>query len=890
MKKIKCLFILLLFGGLYQSCMPDIELSGSIYGTVEDKATGEPIKSVWVELLPSGLKTTTGSDGAFEFIEIDPSVYSLSVRKAGYIDYASDSIIVQHGQTVKADIQIERLPPALMVVDDNRKKIDTLDFGGAEDDLARSFNIFNDGDASLEWQITKTAEWIKSISKTEGKLAAGATQSIVVVIDRSKLKNGVNKTTLHITSNNGSKQLTILAMGEVVTMLNSLPATDVNSASATLNGEILIEGIPKYTELGFVYSDSSMPTISQCIKKNTVPSTNEKKFSAIITELNINTTYYARAYAIQEGKEIYSANEVTFIPKNSPGKVKTLDVKCYNASLVRFMGEVLEIGTPTYSECGFVVGTNSNPKIENDRKVIAPYTGKIGEFEMSITDPSLDIISYVRAYIMNGEDISYGEALEFTIQSTAPKVQKPTITEISREKRQVGFKSCILDFGIPSCTEFGFVYSTTSQPTVDKSTKLVVDNTYDSKYYSITEQNLTIDTEYYIRAFITSRAGTFYSEETKFDLYPILPKLETFEVTDFSGTSAKLKGKICTIGDPAYTDCGFVYGTMSSPSLENGAIALSSGYIGTGTLEEIAIDLEFNQQYYVRIYARTPNTVIYGAEQSFVIPKAAAPIFSVGENNKVVFSSGNLQHNPSTGKWRFAANQTDYIGENNKNISTTYNGWIDLFGWSGSGANSIKYGVGSSTTISDYYGTFVDYGNNIIEEFLPNTWRTLSIEEWEYILNDRHNAVFLRGIAQVDGVNGLILLPDNWVCPSNLTFLHGLNTSPAMSAFAHYQCFSKDEWQALEYSGAIFLPAAGTREGCEVTNIQTTGAYMSSVGNVSYIYIPGTAGTTSRPATVTPSKLIYTYITQCIRFGADALDVVSYTKPTGCCVRLVQDI
>ena len=37
MKKIKCLFILLLFGGLYQSCMPDIELSGSIYGTVEVK-------------------------------------------------------------------------------------------------------------------------------------------------------------------------------------------------------------------------------------------------------------------------------------------------------------------------------------------------------------------------------------------------------------------------------------------------------------------------------------------------------------------------------------------------------------------------------------------------------------------------------------------------------------------------------------------------------------------------------------------------------------------------------------------------------------------------------------------------------------------------------------
>lgn len=41
--------------------------TGSIYGIVTDKATGESIINAGVELQPIGLKTVTGSDGQFEF-------------------------------------------------------------------------------------------------------------------------------------------------------------------------------------------------------------------------------------------------------------------------------------------------------------------------------------------------------------------------------------------------------------------------------------------------------------------------------------------------------------------------------------------------------------------------------------------------------------------------------------------------------------------------------------------------------------------------------------------------------------------------------------------------------------------------------------------------------
>ena len=313
-KSLNILFGILLICGIYQACTPE-ELPGSIYGVVADKATGEPIKSAGVELSPGGLKTITGSEGQFQFDNLAQGSYTLLITKTGYSDYASSTITVQPGQTTKVDVQIEKLPPALKVVNDNREEISTLDFGSAIDDVARSFSLFNDGTESLEWQITTTAEWIKSVSKTEGVLSAGATQSLIVIIDRVKLSSGKNTTTVHITSNNGSKQLTITATNStVLATLNTLAVTNVKPTSAILNGEILTDGSPKYSERGFVYAETSMPTISDCIKKVTSPLTDDKKFSFTITGLTQGRTYFARAYVICAGQEVYSTNEVSFIP------------------------------------------------------------------------------------------------------------------------------------------------------------------------------------------------------------------------------------------------------------------------------------------------------------------------------------------------------------------------------------------------------------------------------------------------------------------------------------------------------------------------------------------------------------------------------------------------
>ena len=203
-----------------------------------------------------------------------------------------------------------------------------------------------------------------------------------------------------------------------------------------------------------------------------------------------------------------------------------------------------------------------------------------------------------------------------------------------------------------------------------------------------------------------------------------------------------------------------------------------------------------------------------------------AKAFSVSSSKQVYFSSGNLQYHPANNKWRFAERQTDYIGEANSNISSTYNGWLDLFGWSTSTTN---FGVSTSTDYYDYSGSFVDWGTNKIGNDAPNTWRTLTYDEWNYLRNGRPNASSLRGVAQVNGVNGLILLPDNWTCPAGVTFKSGSHSDWSVEeAYGQYQTFTAEQWSKLEAAGAVFLPAAGGRYGSDVNGVQNIGSYWSA--------------------------------------------------------------
>lgn len=197
---------------------------------------------------------------------------------------------------------------------------------------------------------------------------------------------------------------------------------------------------------------------------------------------------------------------------------------------------------------------------------------------------------------------------------------------------------------------------------------------------------------------------------------------------------------------------------------------------------------------------------------------ASNAMFSVSSTKFVRFSRGNLQYQASTGTWRFAENQYDIIGTGNSSISATNAGWIDLFGW---GTGSDPTNVSSN---NGDYSNFTDWGRNAISNGgnLADYWSTLSIDEWTYLIDSRPNASSLVGKATVNGVTGLVILPDNWTLPSGSSFVSGKEKSFDTNTY------TIEQWTKMELSGAVFLPSTGVRIGSDVYSVGVSGGYWSS--------------------------------------------------------------
>ncbi len=197
-------------------------------------------------------------------------------------------------------------------------------------------------------------------------------------------------------------------------------------------------------------------------------------------------------------------------------------------------------------------------------------------------------------------------------------------------------------------------------------------------------------------------------------------------------------------------------------------------------------------------------------------------LFSVSATKQIRFSQGNLQYQASTNTWRFAEHQYGCIGEGNNNISSSYSGWIDLFGW-GTGNNPTNVSLEYTS-----YSSFTDWGSNAISNGgnQANIWRTLTKDELYYLFTTRNDADQKYGVAVIgDEYKGMVVLPDSWSLPEGLSF-----TSGGLYPSDNYSLnnYTFEEWAQMEEAGAVFLPVCGYRSGTETTYYDEYGTYWSS--------------------------------------------------------------
>lgn len=258
-------------------------------------------------------------------------------------------------------------------------------------------------------------------------------------------------------------------------------------------------------------------------------------------------------------------------------------------------------------------------------------------------------------------------------------------------------------------------------------------------------------------------------------------------------------------------------------------------------------------------------------------------LFSVGENEKVRFSKGNLQYNAVKNSFRFAEHQWDMIGEGNANIGATYDGWIDLFGFGTSGCNGIK--PYESSINEDKYpseslvGSAYDWGYSPIMNGGNETgcWHTLQKNEFIYIWKERPNADKLLALATVNGVKGFLLFPDDYQYPGKGPSFVCCEEKATFDA----NVYTVAEWNILENSGAVFFPITGFRRGCQyfATQRVSLGNFQEEVG--SYFL------TTYEHVYKKPDAYVFTFYEKSWR-TEDYGYFVNVGKETGRAVRLVQ--
>ena len=227
----------------------------------------------------------------------------------------------------------------------------------------------------------------------------------------------------------------------------------------------------------------------------------------------------------------------------------------------------------------------------------------------------------------------------------------------------------------------------------------------------------------------------------------------------------------------------------------------------------------------------------YGMKDAIAVTleTASAPKFRVDTDKTVEFSKGNLYWSNNDKKFHFEENQWSFA--NTWNTSQ-----VSHFYWSKTASvayNSYYYEESPSDKDVFFTNTTTTTANTSfqVEGELAGTWRTLSREEWNYLLGTRSGNKFAK--AKVNDVKGLLIFPDSY---NNEKAISGITGISDGSGSYPTDNILETTWTLMERSGVVFLPYVGMREVSIVSpypveiNMSGNGYWSSSCSSNTHAY------------------------------------------------------
>lgn len=430
----------------------------------------------------------------------------------------------------------------------------------------------------------------------------------------------------------------------------TLTTSDVKNILITTclaGGNISYDGGKPVTDRGVCLSLSANPSI-QDIRIQT--GQGEGDYGIVITKLKPFTTYFIRAYAINEIGISYG-NELSFKTQDyRPVTLRTLDPEAVQIFEATLGGETQDAGGGEIIQRGICLSRTPNPTIEDTR--FTSSTNGLGMYKIVVRSLVENTKYHVRAFAQNEKGYAYGEDKIFQTQDIRlPKVETTNVSNETFSSANISGK--LLDDGGVPIIEQGFCYSKQPNPDINDAVAL-------SPNLNLFLKNLEDGTTYYIRAFAKNRKGIGYGETISFKTIGYtFAEVFTHEITTYTTNSAEVNGRIISEGNTPVTERGICWGTNRNPTIENTKIAAGSG---PGSFGYTFRNLVEGQVYYARAYAINQKGVAYGEERSVRIRVTPPPVVSTpgagGGSSNTPPSSGGGSSGSSGGSTSTPPSQT----------------------------------------------------------------------------------------------------------------------------------------------------------------------------------------------------------------------------------------
>ncbi|KON26527.1 hypothetical protein AC481_07005 [miscellaneous Crenarchaeota group archaeon SMTZ-80] len=432
------------------------------------------------------------------------------------------------------------------------------------------------------------------------------------------------------------EQLEFITLSENKPVVKTLVARFITSYSAVAGGEILDSGMQIITNKGICWQTSTNPTVADSL---TDEGAGSKDYLSKMTGLSPGTTYYYRAYAINQTGTGYGDVKRFTTPNIGLPVVKTTPVSSVNYISAISGGEILDTGLANIDTKGVCWSIAPFPTLANDHTDDGSGPDL---FVSTITGLFPGTTYYCRAYATNAMGTSYGEEMTFqTLDVQPPAVITDDAADITATSAACSGSATSDTFNVIQVK--GICYALVSNPSVND---FITDEGPGSGSFSSNLTGLTPDTAYFIRAYAITPYGTYYGNEKSFKTENFrAPVINTIEASSVTYTSAISGGEILDTGYLNIVDKGVCWNTSPNPTISNN---LTHDGVGSDAFVSALAGLSPATTYYYRAYATNDAGTAYGDEMSFQTPAIPPPDIITNDATNIAATSAECSGSVSS--------------------------------------------------------------------------------------------------------------------------------------------------------------------------------------------------------------------------------------------------